>query len=180
MYRETHSHIQVHVHTSRIHTATKSSKHTHIRRALSFLTLLVPLEAAPRSLCNPTSVKHATRRSILTFSFQENNEYAGACRQKKTRGRQSLALPDMGHIQRLAHRDNHILFHYTRERDREGWCKRIFRIPSVTYQDDGQQKGHGRCSLYTLSHQFSCVVMSAVFLFESRPTSFLYNGVIAE
>ena len=40
MHTETHSHI--HGHTSRIHTATKSSKHTHMH-ALSFLTLLVPL-----------------------------------------------------------------------------------------------------------------------------------------
>ena len=66
--------------------------HAH---ACALLTLLVPLEATPHSLCYSaiTSVKHATRRIILTFSFQGNDEYAGAYR-RKTRGRQSLALLD--------------------------------------------------------------------------------------
>ena len=40
MHTETHSHI--HGHIMHIHTVTKSSKHTYMR-ALSFLTLLVPL-----------------------------------------------------------------------------------------------------------------------------------------
>ena len=69
-------------------------------RVLSFLTLLVPLlEAIPHSLGNPTSAKHATRRSILTFSFQENDEYAGACRWKKMHSKQNLVLPNTVHSQ---------------------------------------------------------------------------------
>ena len=41
-----------------------------------------------------SKVSYPTKYIILTFSFQENDEYAGACRRKKTHGRQSLALPD--------------------------------------------------------------------------------------
>ena len=125
MHTKTHSHI--HGHTPRIHIATKNSKHMHVR-ALSFLTLLVLLEAIPHSLRNPTSVKHATWWSTLMFSFQGNDEYAGTCQRKKTCGRQSLALRDVGHIQEIAHRD-HASCSATRERgyteERERRCKRI-------------------------------------------------------
>ena len=113
MHTETHSYI--HGHTSRIHTATKSSNHRTCVWLL--LTILVPLEATPHSLRNPTSVKHATRRNILTFSFHGNDENAGACRWKKTRSgcRQSLALPDASNVQEIAHRD-HASCSVTRER----------------------------------------------------------------
>ena len=44
-------------------------------------------------LCYPTKDR------TLTFLFQGNDEYAGARRQKKIHGRQSLALPDAVHNQ---------------------------------------------------------------------------------
>ena len=123
----------------------------------------VPLEATPHALRNPTLVKHATRRSILTFSFQRNDKYAGACRWKKTCGRQSLALLNVSHIQEIAHRV-HVSYSVTRERgctiditnlrlhrrevtqgrEREAVQKHtfaiFFRIPPVTYQDDGRRR----------------------------------------
>ena len=125
---------------------------------------IVPLEATPHSLHNPTSVKHATRQSILTFLFQENDEYTGACRQKKTCGRQSLALPDVSHIQEIAHRD-HASCSVTRERgctgeklhgrEREAVQMHTFalfsRTLSVTHQDDERMEACVWCSVCTLS-----------------------------
>ena len=146
--------------------------------------MLVPLEATPHSLRNPTSVNHASRRSILTFSFQGNDKYAGACRQKKTRGRQSLALPDASHIQKIAHRDHaplhrrevapQILHTHgcTEEKlhggERERRCKRIrlqyFPVfhRSLTKMTDGGERG--RCSFCTLSGRLQCIGLSIVRL----------------
>ena len=65
---DTHTHTHTHTHTSsaHVHTAMQSSKHTYMS-ALSFLILLVPLEAVQHSLCNPTSAKYAPRQTKAYF-----------------------------------------------------------------------------------------------------------------
>ena len=149
MHTCTKKHSHIHGHTLRIHTATQSSKHMHMH-ALSFLTLLVSLPSIASPIggystlaTQPTSVKYATWWSILMFSFQGNDEYTKACRQKM-HNRQSLALPDPVHSQvRQREREREqlyfninnslllsmqslwrpcILFHYRGERVRQCKC----------------------------------------------------------
>ena len=132
MHTETHSHI--HGHTSCIHIATKSSKHTHMR-ALSFLTLLVPLPNITSPVGGYSTL--ATQPYLCKACYLTKYTYVlvprewwvhWACWWKKTRSRQSLALRDMGHIQEITHRDP-ASCSATRERgytgERERQCKRM-------------------------------------------------------
>ena len=93
IYQETHSYI--HGHTSRMHTARQSSKHTYMC-VLSFLTLLVLLPNSARHVGGYSTLSmqpylskvcYSKKYVTLRCSFQKDNEYAGACQWKKTHGR---------------------------------------------------------------------------------------------
>ena len=123
---------------------------------------------------------------MLTFSFEGNDKYTGACRQKKC-GRQSLALPDASHIQEIAHPDHasysvtrergctvditHSQLHrreVTRGREREAvqtYTFAIFsRIPSLTYQDDRWQRTRLLRPLHAFWSIFSIVCLPRPWL----------------
>ena len=120
--------------------------HMHMH-ALSFLTLLVSMEAISHSLQNPTSVKYATWQSTLTFSFEgKDGTVHSQEREQADFNINSGLLVSTQSSSRPS-------YFVTREKARGGANGYL----ANQLQGDGRLEERGCCSLYMPSHWFSCI-----------------------
>ena len=92
-------HTSIYIDIQRVHTLPQRAANARTHACALLPNITSPFGGYSTLAMHPYLCKHATRRSILTLSFQRNDEYAGACWRKKTRDGQSLALPDTAHRQ---------------------------------------------------------------------------------